>query len=298
MSKLNILAVYAHPADSATESSGTLALHAERGDKVTSVITTYGERHHMQWLYDEERKPESERDPAVANMTLEQYRDFKKREAERIADILGVTQLEFLGWTDHEVEFSWEKAEEICAVILRVKPDIVITHLPVFRAGAEDDHTVVGRIVLSGIARAWSKVRQFDGVEPYRDVKQVFFGMAGAEELNSRNVFSGGTVCDVWIDTTTVIDKKIQAMDQLVSQGYQGDVARKIAEARDGRWGMIAGCAFAEPFLRPTGVTYDSLPMPERVLNKQYVPTDLPGEDMTARTVPSATLPEMYRLLP
>ena len=38
MDKFNILAVYPHPADSATEASGTLALHAERGDTVTSVI--------------------------------------------------------------------------------------------------------------------------------------------------------------------------------------------------------------------------------------------------------------------
>ena len=95
MENHNILVVYPHPADSATEASGTVALHAERGDKITSVVATYGERHHMQWLHDEESKPEAEQDPAVARMTLEEYRNFKKREAERIAEVLGVNELVF-----------------------------------------------------------------------------------------------------------------------------------------------------------------------------------------------------------
>jgi len=197
MSKLNILAVYPHPADSATEASGTLALHAERGDIVTSVIATYGERHHMQWLYDEEQKPESERDPAIINMTLQEYRAFKKREAERIADILGVSELIFLGWTDQEVDFNWERVAEIRDLIMRVRPDIVITHLPVQQSGGQDDHPTVGRIVMNAIWSAANRVRQFDGVEPYRGVKQVFFSVAGGEEANSRNLLAGGIVCDV-----------------------------------------------------------------------------------------------------
>lgn len=296
MERFKILAVYAHPADSATEASGTLALHAERGDHITSVIATYGDRHHMQWLYDEEKKPEAERDPRIMNITLEEYRQFKKREAERIADIIGVHDLRFLGWTDHEVDFSREKVAEVCDLILQVQPDIIITHLPSVRSDAEDDHTVVSQIVRTAISRAASRVRQFDGVDAYRGVKQVFFSIAGGEELNQRSLLANGLACDVWIDITPVIDKKVQAMDQLVSQGYQGTAARKIAEARDGRWGMIAGCAYAEPFLRPTGITYDYLPMPERVLKKRYVPNNLPDDRLRASAVPLATRPEHYRL--
>ena len=298
MGNLNILFVYAHPADSATEASGTLALHAERGDTITSVIATYGDRHHMQWLYDEEEKPEPERDPAIINMTLEEYRAVKKRETERVAEILGVSELIFLGWTDHEVDFTREREAEMADVILRVKPDTIVTHLPVQRGGGENDHTVVSRIVMSAIQRAWHRVPQFDGIEPYRGVKQVFISMAGGEEANSRYVFAGGIVCDVWIDITPVIHKKVQAIDQVVSQGYQGACARKIVEARDGRWGMIAGCSYAEPFLRPSGITYDYLPMPERVLNTPYVPNNLPGNQLIAHTVPSATPPGRARQYP
>lgn len=55
---------------------------------------------------------------------------------------------------------------------------------------------------------------------------------------------------------------------------------------------------FRTPFLRPQGITYDQLPMPDRVRNKQYVPTDMPRQPTTAHQIPSATPPEAYRLLP
>ena len=143
-----------------------------------------------------------------------------------------------------------------------------------------------------------NRVPQFDGVPPYHGVKQTFFSFAAGEEANSNNFFTPGIVPDVWVDITPVIHKKIQAMDQLVSQGYHGPTARWIAEARDGRWGMLAGCAYAEPFMRPTAITYDSLPMPDRVLRAEYEPTVLHSGRSTAHRVPSATPPEAFRLKP
>ena len=86
------------------------------------------------------------------------------------------------------------------------------------------------------------------------------------------------------------------AIDQLTSQGYEGETARWIVEARDGRWGMNAGCAYAEPFLRPTAIRYDSLPMPPSVLGMEHKPTELHSGRGSARNVPSATPPEAYRL--
>ena len=37
--------------------------------------------------------------------------------------------------------------------------------------------------------------------------------------------------------------------------------------------------------------------MPDRVLNKEYVPNDLPGDQIIAHSVPSATPPEAYRVV-
>ena len=88
-------------------------------------------------------------DSAVIDVSLDQYRDFKKREAERIAEILGVDELMFLGWPDQEIDFNRDRVAEIAEMILRVKPDIVISHLPTGVGDVEDDHPVLGQIVLS-----------------------------------------------------------------------------------------------------------------------------------------------------
>ena len=298
MSNFNILVVYPHPADSATEASGTIALHAERGDRITSVVVTDGDRHHMQWLHDEMEKPPGERDPDVDGMTLADYRTFKRRETERIAEVLGVSELITLGWTDHEIYFDLDKVNEIADIIRRVRPDILITHVPLDTGPSHNDHPITGKIVMKALETVGNRVSQFDGVPPYHGVKQTFFSFAAGEEANSNNFFTPGIVPEVWVDITPVIHKKIQAMDQLVSQGYHGPTARWIAEARDGRWGMLAGCAYAEPFMRPTAITYDSLPMPDRVLRAEYEPTVLHSGRSTAHRVPSATPPEAFRLKP
>jgi hypothetical protein len=143
-----------------------------------------------------------------------------------------------------------------------------------------------------------NRVMEFDGVDAYHGVKQVFFSVNAGKELNSNDQLAQGLVPDVWIDTTPVIHKKLAAIDQLVSQGYHGETARWIVEARDGRRGMIADCAYAEPFLRPAAITYDSLPMPPRVVGRKFRPTVLHRARGTARDIPSATPPEAYRLKP
>lgn len=252
----------------------------------------------MQWLADQRALPEDQRDPDLKLLTLESYRNFKAREAERIADVLGVHELILLGWTDHEIYFDLDKAHELADVIRKVAPDIVITRLPVDNGPSINDHPTTGRIVMKALEIVGNRVREFDGVDASHGVKQVFFSFAGGEEVNSNNFFVPGIVPDVWVDTTSVIHKKVQAMDQLASQGYEGETARWIAEARDGRWGMIAGCAYAEPFLRPQAITYDSLPMPPRVVGKEFEPTVLHTARGTARNTPSATPPEAYRLNP
>ena len=139
---------------------------------------------------------------------------------------------------------------------------------------------------------------EFDGVESYRGVKQVFHSLAGGEELNNNGMLQPGITPDVWIDTSSVIEKKVHAIDQLVSQGYHGQTARRIVEARDGRWGMIAGSAYAEPFIRPFGLIYDSLPMSPRSLSDAYQPTHKDFIDTPVNKMPSATPEIAYKLIP
>ena len=71
---------------------------------------------------------------------------------------------------------------------------------------------------------------------------------------------------DVFIDITDVIEKKLAALDCLVSQGYAGAYARKRLEASDGAFGTRARVAYAEPFITLRSETHYYLPVTEQML--------------------------------
>jgi LmbE family N-acetylglucosaminyl deacetylase len=292
---LRILAVYAHVADTAGEASGTIAIHAHLGDEITLLVCTDGERHHPALFLDADEAPGRPADLPFVHGTLEQIRALKRREAQRVGDVLGVSDVRFLGWEDAvHLETTGERIAEIAGIILDVRPDLILAPLPHHEMGGIDPHATVGRLTLLARAHAESQMRQVDGVAAHHP-KELFYYPMGGEIADSRDPLVEGIVCDVWIDTSRVIERKVRALDQIVSQGYHGSVGRKIVEARDGRWGMLAGTAYAEPFLRG-GRTYDELPMTPRVLERVYHPTDLPGDVLTANAVPSAVPSDGFTL--
>ena len=69
----------------------------------------------------------------------------------------------------------------------------------------------------------------------------------------------------------------------------------EAVEARDGRFGMMANTSYAEAFMYSRSTTFESLPLPESVLHREFVPNDLPGDQVIAWQTPSATPPEAYR---
>jgi LmbE family N-acetylglucosaminyl deacetylase len=295
--RLRILAVYAHIADTAGEASGTIAVHADLGDEITILVCTDGERHHPSLFLDADEAPGRRADLPSVRGSLEEIRALKRREARSVGGILGVTDVRFLGWTDEvHLEVSAERVAELAAVILDVKPDLILAPLPHQEMGGIDPHATVGRLTVLARTHAESRIRQVDGITAHHTKELMYYPMGG-EIADTRDPLVAGIVCDVWVDTTRVIDRKVRALDQIVSQGYHGPVGRKIVEARDGRWGMLAGTAYAEPFLRG-GRTYDELPMTQRVLDHVYQPTDLPGDTLVASAVPSAVPVDAFTLPP
>ena len=291
---LSILVVYAHVADLATEASGTIAIHADLGDAITAVICSDGERHHEALFLDDEEAPGRPAGLPTVRATLAEIRAIKRREARRAADVLGVGEVVFLGWEDGFFDMNRQRIDELAGVILRVKPDLILAHLPHNNNGDLDPHATVGRLVVWARNKASTRIRQVDGIAAHHAKEIMFFAMGG-EIADSRDLLSGGIVCDVWVDITPVIARKVQAFDQIVSQGYHGSLARKAVEARDGRWGMLAGTSYAEPFLRG-GRTYDSLPMSDRTMRKVFSPTDLPGDRILAPDVPSAVPDDAFQV--
>lgn len=293
MAPLRLLFVYAHVADAACEASGTMAVHVDRGDEVHVVICSDGERHHAALFLDAAEAP-GRGDLPFLPASLDDIRRLKRREARRAMAIIGTHEPRFLGWPDEDLVVGPAQVRELADVLLEVRPDIVLTHLPHHAHGGDvDPHSAVGAGVRRAGELAASRIRQVDGV-PLHWVREWMFFPQG-DLADSRDLLNPGIVADVWVDISPVIARKAQAMDQIVSQGYHGATARKILEAREGRWGMLSGVSYAEPFLRG-GRTYRALPMPEGWDARGFVPNDLPGDRVDAVAVPLAVPEDAFRL--
>lgn len=277
---IRIMGIYAHPADVATEAAGTMAIHADRGDDLTAIVLSDGIRMHPHFLQTAEgRQP----------MTLDEYREFKRDEVRRAARIIGFANVEFLGWDQDFWDATDERVLTLAKEVAHYRPDVVVTHYPV-GAYMIDSNAFTGVYATRALGLASALVPEIDGVRPHF-VKELFFFLMDQSIDTRSRIDMVGIVADFFVDITPVIGRKVQAFDQYVSQGYEGQFARKVAEARDGRLGMLANTSYAEAFMHSRSTTFPSLPLPESVLNRRYVPNDLPGDQITAWQTPSATPP-------
>jgi len=298
--KLSIMFIWAHLGDFATEGSGTAAIHADLGDTITTVLCTYGERHHNDLFMEEDETPGRGRNTKFVRATLDQIRAMKEREARRIGKILGTTELIFLGWEDtYKPDLvSGSRVKELADILLRVRPDVVVTHIPVDKGRRGDAHARIGQMVLSATREAANQVRQVDGIVAHL-VKEIFYAPMGGEIPDTqRDMLYDDIVPDVWIDITPVLARKVQAFDQIATQSYHGQRARKSVESRDGWRGTVAGVSYAECFVRSSGVVYSSLPMPPSVLNKKLTASGLAADLTIAHKIPLATPDDAFELPP
>lgn len=261
---LRILSVGAHPADIFDQSGGTMAHHASRGDYVGCVVLTHGARVHDKVISDSmfHLQEVPGKDELVGLM--EERSEVKAEEVRRACAILGVGDLHFFGEDDAVLLVTEEKVRRLARLFRQLKPDIVLTHFP--REGdGFNAHAVAGQIAMHALGLA-NSVDPGDRRPPHR-VAQVFFFGSGAASI-PRNVWDAarGYYNDVFIDITDVIEKKLAAMDCLVSQGYAGAYVRKRIEASDGAFGMYSNRAYAEGFISLHAETHYYLPLTEAAL--------------------------------
>lgn len=260
---LRILGVFAHPADMVTECGGTLARHAEAGDEVVCVIITHGGRiHPTVYVEDQRRDPSSTvaatRDDVIAR---------KHAEVERAASILGLERVVYLDHEDSMISVDGAIVREVADVIAEVRPHVFVTHHPGFTPAYGNDHCIAGQIAVAATGLAHQRFEVLDDGAPAHFVKQTYFISVGVSS-RSTTTPGGGPVNDVYVDISSVVERKIRAMDEFVSQGYNGDFARKCVAGHNGHWGSMAGVPYAEAFMRGAVETYDLLPVAERILKR------------------------------
>lgn len=223
------LVVYAHPDDAEFGCSGTAATWARAGVEVVYCMVTNG--------------ASGSSDP---EMTRERLAATRRAEQVEAAKILGVADVDFLGFEDGYLEPTLEVRKAIAREIRIRRPDVVISMDPTQRIFENayvnhPDHIAVGECVLRSInpdastrlmfPELWTEER----LEPHKPkaVMLMAFGEAG-----------------FYVDVTEVMDLKVKAL--LTHESQVSDFpAEEFIRGRN-RWlaerSEIPGCEYAEAY--------------------------------------------------
>ena len=261
--KLRILSIGAHPADVFDQCGGTMAHHAMRGDYIACLSLTHGARVHDAVISDQMQHASSIPEGPELLKLMAERTDVKAQEIRAAGRILGFEDIFFLGVDDDILMVTKETIRTVTRIIRQIKPDVILTHFPREGDGLTNPHAVCGQIVMHALQFA-NAVDPGDRNPPHRIAQMFFFG-EGAAHI-PKDVFDARRSCynEVFIDITDVIEKKLAAMDCLVSQGYAGKYARKRLEVSDGAFG--GGYSYGEGFLKLRAENHYYLPIPERML--------------------------------
>jgi LmbE family N-acetylglucosaminyl deacetylase len=133
------LVVAAHPDDIEFACSGTVARWVSEGAQVTYALLTNGAA--------------GSSDPAMTRQRLAELRAGEQLAA---AKVLGVDQVEFLGYEDGLLEPNLEVRERVVRLIRQVRPEVVVTTDPTTRYFADryvnhPDHRAAGEVTLDAV---------------------------------------------------------------------------------------------------------------------------------------------------
>lgn len=217
------VAVYAHPDDPDISSGGTLAKWSASGSAVHVVICATGDK--------------GSSDPTADPDAISARRS---KEAHAAASLLGLSGVVELGHRDGEFGNDAQLRAALVGVIRRLRPDVVVCPDPtaVFFGSHHynhRDHRIVGWAALDAVAPAASS--------------PLYFPDAGAPHHVQVVLLSGSLEPNAWVDVTTSIDRKLEAVacheSQLIDANDWFASALRDGAAQAGRQ---AGVSFAEAF--------------------------------------------------
>src|SRR5215218_4470196 len=133
------LVVVAHPDDIEFGCAGTVARWVHEGAYVAYALVTNGAA--------------GSSDP---EMTRARLAEIREAEAKASAKVVGVEQVEFLGYEDGFLEPTLEVREKIVRLIRRVRPEVVVTTDPTTRYFGDryinhPDHRAAGEVTLDAV---------------------------------------------------------------------------------------------------------------------------------------------------
>jgi LmbE family N-acetylglucosaminyl deacetylase len=187
---VTILVVEAHPDDAAIFAGGTLARLAEEGHTLVNLCTTYGEKGTLD-----------------RSMTREKMIEVQKRESLRAAEVLGISEVIYLGIPDGELEPGLELRRQFTEVIRRVQPAAVFSFDPNIPYDPHSDHQATSRTIYEACLNSHL---------------HLVFPEQLAEELKPHYVqrFYGweSPNPNTYVDITESLETKLRALEQYESQ--------------------------------------------------------------------------------
>ena len=225
---MKILVITAHPDDVDFGAGGTVASWISEGHEVVYCLVTDGQA-----------------GGSDNTVTRDEVAALRRREQTAAANMLGVTELHWLGFPDGAVVADLNLRREISAVIRIVKPDRVLTQSGERNYNriyaSHPDHLATGEAALCAV---------------YPDARNEF----AFPELLSERGLAPHSVPETWImagpspkhfvDTTDVLDKKIAA---LLCHASQHTDPEGLPERMRG-WGEM----IAEAGGLPKGITAEA----------------------------------------
>ena len=169
--------------------------------------------------------------------------DIRKEETQRAARIVGVTNIEWLGFRDGYLEYTLDLRRSIARAFRKYKPHrfVVLDPTPTIEGFINHpDHRATGQASLDVSMTAGTTPGHFpelleEGLDPWRGLRELWI-MAPGQKPHL-------------VDITTTIDRKIEALMCHVSQvGDNADEIGGFVRKYSAEAGAKAGYDYAESF--------------------------------------------------
>lgn len=210
------LVISAHAADFVWRAGGAIALEARRGEQVTVVCLSFGERGESASAWR-------------AGKSLEEIKKLRREEASRAAQVLGA-RIEFLDAGDYPLRESDELLDRLVGIYRVTKPRRVLTHA--LKDPYNYDHPAAGQMALKARVFAQAIGYPADG-EPI-GAPPVFLFEPHQPEMCDFTP-------DVLLDITEVFDVKREAMQCMAAQQHLWDYYTDLAKRRGTQFRRNAG---------------------------------------------------------
>jgi len=245
---MKILAVHAHPDDCEILAGGTLALLAKRGHNLAIVTMTPG-------------------DCGSAELAPEVISRTRRREAAAAAALLGAEYI-CAEFRDLAIFNDDASRRRVCAIIRRVRPEIVLTSAPVDYMCDHEATSAIVRDALFGVPVPNYLTEEYDSVPALDRIPHLYFmDPVGGVDRENKPVAP-----DFTVDVTAVFEKKRELLACHASQREWLRRQHGIDEYLDAmeRWtrarGEQTGVEYAEGFRQYKGHPYPESPALQELL--------------------------------